>query len=404
MAGPGGGKFSGGFGSGSFGGSHGGSFGGSHNGGSFRGSHNGSFSGHHHHHHHHTGGFNFNHPFHSKDSTFNDNSFSDRTVKKSVRSSGTGCSVVFIFIFIFFVIIFFSLSNLSSINNTYYEDVDDWYYVEEDIAWYYDEEVFQNYANENYKNIFGSSKSYEDNLLLVFLTNKEADEYYTIAWIGDNIEYDINELFGEYSEYGIYMEEYFNYGYFEYDIDANYSTIIDLLTDTISSFYLDSSFYDENGHDSSPESEVINKTDFLLNKDMINHSLVRFTEETDIPCVLLIDYVENVFGMTEENDIPAAPSENLIPTIIIPGDEDVSDILPEDEIPTIIIPESEDSSETAPENQTSSSSLSVAPVFIIVSVSAFVIIALIIYIIIKRRQEAVEDFGRKNKNKVPWEY
>ena len=44
---------------------------------------------------------------------------------------------------------------------------------------------------------------YEDNLLVVFLIDKSRDGYYAIAWVGDNVEDEINLMFGnEYTEFG----------------------------------------------------------------------------------------------------------------------------------------------------------------------------------------------------------
>ena len=56
----------------------------------------------------------------------------------------------------------------------------------------YNEPAFQDYANEQYAREFGGSSAYEDNILIVFLTNEQSDGYYSIAWVGDNIDTEIN--------------------------------------------------------------------------------------------------------------------------------------------------------------------------------------------------------------------
>ena len=44
---------------------------------------------------------------------------------------------------------------------------------------YYDEAVFQKYADDQYAAEFSLYSNYENNILIVFLTNETADGYYT---------------------------------------------------------------------------------------------------------------------------------------------------------------------------------------------------------------------------------
>ena len=157
---------------------------GSHNGGSFGGSHGGHFGGHHQH-----------------------GPFFRGPRRRTVFYGGGGCfSIVFIFIFIIFSALFFLMPNGAVI------DFSDGVTIQEDI---YDEATMQDYANVKYQKYFGNTSATEDNILLVMLTNEACDGYYTIAWVGDNVDYSINEMFGEYTEYGdaLYnnVDEYFAY-------------------------------------------------------------------------------------------------------------------------------------------------------------------------------------------------
>ena len=181
MAGPGGGGGSrggGGFGGGSFGGgSRGGGFsgGGGFGGGSFGGRPSGGFGGGPHHHPpHHHGPF-----FHGpRRRTYVGGGF------------GGGCfSVVVIALFVLFGG-FWMLSPADNVTINWGEET-----VVGGIA--YDEATMQDYANDKYMQYFGSSSAVEDNILLVMLTNEECDGYYTIAWVGDNIDSSINNMFGE---------------------------------------------------------------------------------------------------------------------------------------------------------------------------------------------------------------
>lgn len=308
MAGPGGGGGSrggGGFGGGSFGGSHGGSFGGSHNGGSFGGSHGGGFGGHHHtppppHHHHHHGPH-FWGPYRPWRRTYIGGGF------------GGGCfSIVFIFIFIIFTALFFLMPQNTVIDFT------NGITIQEDM---YDEATMQDYANDKYMQYFGSSSAVENNILLVFLTNESCDGYYTIAWVGDNINDEINNMFGEYTEYG---ESLYNNidEYFAYSFDSDLADVVNNMTDHITQLGLDSSFYWESDRTNLADSKFINMTSMDLTTEIVHKALTDFTDKTGIPMVIVVDSAEEVFGVvtTTDNTVtvePAIPKINSTMIITI---------------------------------------------------------------------------------------
>ena len=277
MAGPGGGGGSrggGGFGGGSFGGSHGGSFGGSHNGGSFGGSHGGHFGGHHHHHH----GPHF--PF--------------RPRRRTVFYGGGCGSIIFIAVFLIFAIAFFMIPQEGITINFGEENIN---------GVVYNEATMQNYANDKYMKYFGSSSAVENNILLVFLTNEACDGYYTIAWVGDNIADEINNMFGEYTEYG---EAVYNNvdEYFAYSFDSDLADVIETMTKHITELDLDSSFYWESDRSKLSDSKFINMTSMDLTTEIVHRALTDFTDNTGIPMVVVVDSTEKVFGVTttEEDD------------------------------------------------------------------------------------------------------
>ncbi len=280
MAGPGGGRSGGGFGGGSFGGgSRGGGFsgGGGFGGGSFGGGpHPGGFGGGPHrpphrppHHHHHHGPY-----FHGPRWHFGG----------GYGGFGTGC-VAAVILLIFFAFIAFNLFLPSGNISVSYED-----------SIVYDEATMQDYANEKYKQYFGESTAYEDNILLVFLSNEEGDGYYTIAWVGDNINYEINSMFGEYTEYGEAMNKYINTNYFGYSLDTDFAAVIKEMTDNIKGLGLSSSFVGESDKSIVAESKFADFTDFELSAEVVDAALKEFTEQTGIPCVVVVDYAERVFG------------------------------------------------------------------------------------------------------------
>ena len=307
MAGPGGGGGSrggGGFGGGSFGGGSrgsgggfgGGSFGSGSSGGGFSGGPRpGGFGGPHHTPPHHHGPF-FRGQRH-----------------RTVLYGGGGCfSIVFIFIFIILTALFFLMPNSAVI------DFSDGLTIREEM---YDEATMQDYANDKYMKYFGSSSAVEDNILLVMLTNEACDGYYTIAWVGDNIDLGINEMFGEYTEYGNALYQHID-EYFAYSLDTDLAEVIKEMTQHIENLGLTSSFNWESDRTNSADSKFVNMTSMDLTTEIVHNALVDFTEKTGIPMVVVVDSAEKVFGVVSTNDNtvtvePATPKINSTMIITI---------------------------------------------------------------------------------------
>lgn len=292
MPGPGGGGSSGGgFSGGSFGGGGfsggggrgfgGGSFGGNNAGGIFGGSH------HHHHHHGHYGGWGWG------------------PVRVGGGCGGNIIALIVIVLFVVFGIMWFVAEPGTVTINGRPVNI----YVEENS---YDEGKMQDYANSRYKEVFGEHPFYEDNILLVFLTNEEADGYYTIAWVGDNIKTEINEMFGEYTEYGSYMSQYINTNYYAYTLDMNLADVVKAMQKSIAQAQLGSSFYEDYDHDKAAESKLYNyDTRLDISKEIVDSALKSFTDETGIPCVIVVDTAESVFG-NQDNDVTVVDDIGII--------------------------------------------------------------------------------------------
>ena len=269
MAGPGGGSRGGGFGGGSRGGFSGGSRGG------FVGGH------------HHSGGFygggHYPSPMHHHHGPF--------------YRGGRFYSIFSFFITILIIVccfIFFSL-NLDFDDDTRNGE--------------YSEELFQEYTNEWYESIFGESTCYEDNILIVFLTTDENDGYYTIAWVGDNINYQITDMFGnEQTEFGDTMTNSIN-DYHCYSLGGDLARVIDKMTDKVVALGLDSSFKEPSDHTKVAYSKIYNYSNCQFTVNTVNNSLENFTEKTGIPICIVVDNETKVFGdgstVTEQNQNPA---------------------------------------------------------------------------------------------------
>ena len=161
----------------------------------------------------------------------------------------------------------------------------------------YSEETLQAYADEQYAIEFLESDHYESNILIVFLTNEEADGYYCIAWVGDHIQTDINLLFGaEGTAFGNTMLGSINSEYYAYSLDSNLATAMEKMADRVDALRLESSFKPGKISDTSIPSHMTNKTDLALTQQTVDEALAEFTARTDIPVVIVVDTMENVFG------------------------------------------------------------------------------------------------------------
>ena len=165
----------------------------------------------------------------------------------------------------------------------------------------YSEEKFQDYANTEYYKAFGNSKATEDNILIVVLTNEESDGYYCIAWVGDNINDNINRMFGDdTTAFGQSVIASVN-DYYAYSLDSNLAMVMTTMTEKVTDLNLSSSFKKNYNHENSPASHLVNYTDLPMTEETVNDALVAFTEETDIPVVIVVEDMETVFG----KNIPA---------------------------------------------------------------------------------------------------
>ena len=160
----------------------------------------------------------------------------------------------------------------------------------------YDEATFQRYADSRYAEEFGQSSAYEDNLLIVFLVDEESENYYTIAWIGDNVRSEVSDMFGnEYTEFGRVVNSSVA-DYYEFSLTSNLASVMEKMAARINALGLKSSFRSEESHADSPESHLSNYTALNISEQTVNGALEDFTDITDIPTVIVVDYMESVFG------------------------------------------------------------------------------------------------------------
>ncbi len=193
----------------------------------------------------------------------------------------SGIIILFIFGFIFF-------SSLNESVNVITQ--------EPPVNSIYNENIFQDYVNEQYKKEFGNSTAYEDNILLVFLTEDENYyDYYYIAWVGDHIATDINYMLGnENTELGKAISSSINTSSYKYSLDTNLAQIIEYLKNQIVSENIDNSFLCDETH-IQVASHLTNKTSIEMTEETVNTALQSFTDATGIPIVIVVDDIDDVF-------------------------------------------------------------------------------------------------------------
>lgn len=152
----------------------------------------------------------------------------------------------------------------------------------------YSEEDFQEFADREYRKAFGSTDNYEGNILLTVLTNDEADDYFALAWVGDDIDPEVREMFGGYTELGDAMNRYVNGTYYAYSLDSDLAAVVQEMTKQVSPLSNGTLLSDGDAY-------LVNYTKLDLTQQTVDTALEEFREETGIPMVIVVESVEEVF-------------------------------------------------------------------------------------------------------------
>ncbi len=160
----------------------------------------------------------------------------------------------------------------------------------------YSDQVADFYRTDTYNDIFGDSSAKEDNLLIVYLVNDEGNQFYCMSKLGSNVSGSVTKLFGnEESEFGKIVKSSMDEE-FKDTFGSSLCAIVDGMGDKIQGLKLSSSFKTESDKSALAESKLINKSSLNVSEIDINASLAAFTEDTEIPAVIVIDEIETVFG------------------------------------------------------------------------------------------------------------
>ena len=263
------------------GGSHGGGFGGGSRGGGFGGGHGGGFGG------GHFGGPHRPHRHYGYRGPFFFGGWYPRPYYY-----GGGClggllgAIMFpIIILLVFILALFGsfMTSISNIANGGSVD--------------YDERTMQIYGNERYAEAFGELDSYEENILIVFLVNEEYDGYYVYACVGNDLDMNVQNLYGnEYTQFGVTVLNAVP-DYYEFSLSANLASI--MKTMAVKTVAAGATPEDAEYGDVS---YLMNNSSLAINEQTVNKALLEFTEKTGIPAVIAVDDMEDVFGKSIKGD------------------------------------------------------------------------------------------------------
>lgn len=172
----------------------------------------------------------------------------------------------------------------------------------------YDEEKFQAFADQEYQKAFGDSDCYEGNILLAVLTNDEADDYFAIAWVGDEIDPEIRNMFGGYTELGDAMNQYVNGTYYAYSLDSDLAAVVQSMTSQVAAVSDGTVLSHSNAY-------FRNYSDLDLSQDTVNAALTEFKAQTGIPMVIVVESLEEVFS--RKSSFGSIFSGGALPFILI---------------------------------------------------------------------------------------
>ena len=158
----------------------------------------------------------------------------------------------------------------------------------------YNEELFQDYANDQYALHFSKNGTYEDNLLIVVLTEENHSDFYYIAWCGDHLNTKISNKMGNNStELGRTMNSCINESNYKYSLDSNLADVMDIMRESIVDLGLEKSFTCDEIQ--TLQYKFVNNTELSMTESTVETALQNFCEHTGIPVVLVVEDAADVF-------------------------------------------------------------------------------------------------------------
>ena len=163
----------------------------------------------------------------------------------------------------------------------------------------YSENKMQDYANRQYATIYDpSSATYEDNVVVVFLTNEDNQTYYSIGWVGDNLKSQVSNLFGnENTALGYAMQSSVTTSDYRYSLGSNLAQMTEMMETSVRNQNLETVYRTQKA-EKHEAGKVYNRSnsDLQINTEIIDAALKNFTDSTDISMSIVIADAKDVFG------------------------------------------------------------------------------------------------------------
>ena len=115
---------------------------------------------------------------------------------------------------------------------------------------------------------------------------------------GDNVKYDINNLFGNASTaFGKAVNNNIGANY-KYTLDTDIAAIVEIMENKVSYLNLSSPLIKPHDMPGTSSCVLINRSDLVLSDEAVNDALESFALETGIQIAVVVDTAEGVFGKT----------------------------------------------------------------------------------------------------------
>lgn len=163
----------------------------------------------------------------------------------------------------------------------------------------YSENKMQDYASRQYATIYDpSSATYDDNVLIVFLTYDDGQVYKCIGWCGDNLKSQVSDLFGkEGTQLYNAMQSSINTSSYRYSLGSNLAQVTEKMETSVRNQNLDT-VYRAQKAESHEAGKVYNRSnsDIQFNAETVDAALKNFTDSTDISMSIVVADAKDVFG------------------------------------------------------------------------------------------------------------
>ena len=164
-------------------------------------------------------------------------------------------------------------------------------------SYQWDEDAIRQYARAEYDDIYGNNDAaYEDNIMILFLADEEEGYTYAyIAWVGDNIETGVDEMFGnDYTRLGTAFDNSMPDNYKD-SLGKNLSAVIERMEAAVGAPAAGKDHFKDAPLGTANSPVFKNGTPLPISSVTIDRALKSFYETTGISLSLVVADIDEVF-------------------------------------------------------------------------------------------------------------